>query len=171
MQTYVFVYILIWKAMKSQNWSDWYWSNSTSFFSLSSSNCLTFDAGSMVTPPTKISVGNVEVYWSLCLLGSTFPTRRLLRFPPICLRASWDQKLNRWLYLRHWLSYRNQKGRPSLLVLPTIQHSERRQAHEPAASKSNEGKNWTPSSHPSYTGDWKRHQIIRGSTGCWTTGF
>lgn len=54
----------------------------------SSSNCLTFKPVSVVTPPAKISVWDVEVYWSLCLLSSTFPKRRPRCSPPIFLCAS-----------------------------------------------------------------------------------
>lgn len=67
------------------------------FFPLSSPNCLTFKKASMVTPPAKISIWNVEVYWRLFLFSSTFPTCRAMSSPPIFLCASWDQETNRWL--------------------------------------------------------------------------
>lgn len=98
------------------------------FLPFSHPNCLTFTKVSMVTPPAKISIWNVEVYWSLCLLSSAFPTRRPLCSPPLFLSASWDQELNRWLFLRHWLSDRNRKDGPSPLLLPTMQSSESQQS-------------------------------------------
>lgn len=97
-------------------------------FPLSTPNCLTFKKVSVVTPPAKISVWNVEVYWSLCLLSSTLLACRPLRSPPILSCASWEQELNRWLYLRHWLSYHNREDCPSPLFLPAMRSSERQQS-------------------------------------------
>lgn len=47
------------------------------------------------------------------LFSSAFPTRGPLCSLPVFLSASWDQELNRWLHLRHWLSNRNWKDGPS----------------------------------------------------------
>ena len=47
------------------------------------------------------------------LLSSAFPTRGPLCSLPVFLSASWDQELNRWLHLRHWLRNRNRKDSPS----------------------------------------------------------
>jgi hypothetical protein len=135
------------------------------FFLCSNPNYLTFKKVSVVTPPVKISVWNGGSllkplppqlhlpHTQPCLLSSHFPT---------CLpRLRWEP--NRWLYLRHWLSYRNQKGSRSPLLLPDTTRqvqSAAERGQEPAASKPNEGRNWTPSSHP-----------VRISTGYWTKGF
>lgn len=94
----------------------------------SSPNYLAFKKASMVTTPVKISIWNVEVYWSLCLGSSTFPMHMPVCSPPIFLHASWNQGLNRWLYLRHQLSYCNRKDSPSPFLLPTTQTSDRQQS-------------------------------------------
>lgn len=94
----------------------------------SSPSCLTFKKVSVVTSPVKISIWNVEVYWSLCLLGSCFPTHRPCLLSSLSLCTSWDWELNRWLYLRHWLSYRNWKDGPSPLLLFIMQSPEKQKS-------------------------------------------